>query len=75
MVRSHRRTSPRRLSFPEVGILCPALAQDPVQGLPFLVGDGQNDTWHMVRARVESLGQAHISLQVCRKIIVVELVV
>ena len=39
------------------------------------MGDGQNDTWHMVRAWVESLGQAHVSLQVSHKIAVVELVV
>ena len=39
------------------------------------MGDGQSDTLHMVRAWVKSLGQAHVSLQVCHKIAVVELVV
>ena len=39
------------------------------------MGDGQSDTWHMVCAWVESLGQAHVSLQVCHKVAVVEFVV
>ena len=39
------------------------------------MGDGQSDTWHMVRAWVKSLSQPHVSLQVCHKVAVVEFVV